>query len=445
MGTLRFELRRDKLNARKMAPISLIYQVSGDRVRIPTNQYTYPCNWSVEDRLAINCKKEDAAFLIGPALYKIPKALILDTEAIKDINRALRAIEDKINDIETVFEKTGIIYTAEMVKAKFNETANKKHRKAEEKGLLYKFIEEYIDLHKGHKKEGSIKIYRTVKQHLLDFESAKRIRVSFETIDTSFFMKFQTYLNFDPKKKLSNSSVAKYLKTIKTIINFAKNEKGIALPKYKGFLIKKEDLPVIALTQEEFNEVVKVDLSKSPSLDRVRDAYVFSSVTGLRFSDMQQLEWDHIQDGAIDLTQIKTATPVFIPLNNIALAILEKNKDHVRPLKLITNQKSNVAIKDVGKEAKIVAMVERIKFRGNERISEMVKKYTLMSMHQGRRNFITFCLQKGMPERELMRFSGHRDFKSISRYVSSTREHQRSLMKKIWDEVDEKETVLKVV
>lgn len=428
-----------------MAPISLIYQVSGDRVRIPTNQYTYPCNWSIEDRMAINCKKEEASFLIGPALYKIPKGLMLDTEAIKDINRALTAIATKINDIETVFEKTGVAYTAEMVKAKFIETSTPKHKKSEEKGLLYKFIEEYIELQKGHKKEGSIKIYRTVKQHLLDFESAKKIKVSFETIDTTFFMKFQTYLNFDPDKKLSNSSVAKYLKTIKTIINFAKNEKGIAMPKYKGFLIKKEELPVVALTQEEFDRVVNLDLSKKQSLDRVRDAYVFSSVTGLRFSDMEQLEWDHIQDGAIDLTQMKTSTPVFIPLNKIALAILEKNKDHVKPLKLISNQKSNVAIKDVGKEAKIESMIERIKFVGNERISEMVKKYTLMSMHQGRRNFITFCLQKGMPERELMRFSGHRDFKSISRYVSSTREHQRSLMKKIWDEVEEKETVLKVV
>jgi integrase len=445
MGTLRFELRKDKLNTKNMAPISLVYQVAGDRVRIPTNQYIYPYNWDVKGRLAVHKKKELCFFTVGKMVYNTPKNLILDTEAIKDINRELHAIESKINDIETVFEKTGIIYTANMVKDKYAQLTIKKHKKSEERGLLYKFIDEFIEINRGHKKAGSLQIYKTTQNHLRDFEKSKGIKVSFENIDTTFFMKFQNYLNFDKEKDLSNTTVAKALSTLKTIINFARTHRDVQLPNYKGYAIKKEELPVIALTQEEFKKVVDLDLSMKPSLDKVRDVYIFSSVTGLRFSDLQQLTWDHIQDGAIDLTQMKTATQVFIPLNSVALNILEKYKEMARPLPMISNQKSNKYVKDVGELAGIDAPVEKIKYRGTERISDMHPKHSLMSMHQGRRNFISFSLQRGMPEREVMRFSGHRDFKSVSRYVSSTREHQRSLMKKIWDGESNEASHLKVV
>jgi integrase len=436
MGTIRFELRKDKLNAKKMAPISLIYQVSGDRVRIPTNQFVYPCNWDIKQQKVINIPKDKCSFNIGTESYSVPKNLILDSVAVRTINKELETIAGKIEDIETVFIKTNVTYTAEKVKDAFTDQSVGGHRKSEEKGLLYKFIDEYIELSKGRKRPGSIKVYKTTQNHLRDFEKAKKVNVKLESIDSIFFLKFQNFLNFDPTKNLSNTTVAKALKTLKTIINFARTEKGTLMPNYKGFKVSKEELPVIALNAEEFEKVVNLDLSNKPSLDRVRDVYIFSSVTGLRFSDLQQLEWDHIQDDAIDLTQMKTATPVFIPLNNIASAILSKYAGMAKPLPMISNQKSNAYIKEVGKLAGVLAPVEKIKFRGSERTSEMHAKYLLMSMHQGRRNFITFCLQRGMAEREVMRFSGHKDFKSVSRYVSSTREHQRSLMKKIWDNED---------
>lgn len=477
MGTLRFEIRKDKLTAKKLGPISLIYQVSGDRIRIPTNQFTFPCNWDAKERKAVYCKKEQCKFPVPGGEYIVPKAMIFDTEAIKDINRAIAAMESKITDIETVFEKTGVVYTAEMVKNKFTETSIKSHRKSEEKGLLYKFIDEFIELSTGTKKPGSIKIYNTTKAHLRDFEKAKHIEVRFDNIDTTFFMRFQNYLNFDKSKMLSNTTVAKIIKTLKTILNFARNHKNILIPNYKGFLVKKEELPVIALTQEEFKRVLDLDLSDKTKfvthtvinpiatknskgesltkketisysvLDKVRDVYVFGSMTGLRFSDLEQLQWDHINDGAIDITQLKTATQVFIPLNNTALAILEKNRGHHKPLHFISNQKSNKYIKEVAKLAEINDQVERIIFRGSERIAEMQEKWTLTSMHQARRNFITFSLQRGMSERQVCMFSGHvPGSKAFGRYVSTNNDYKRSLMKKIWNEdINQDKTLLKIV
>jgi integrase len=276
---------------------------------------------------------------------------------------------------------------------------------------------------------------------------------------------------------LSNTTVAKILKTLKTIINFARNQKGMILPNYKGFAVKKEELPVIALTQEEFERVLNLDLSDSKQfvihtnvnpnrsknskgealtkpekisysvLDRVRDVYVFSSVTGLRFADLLQLDWNHINDGAIDLTQMKTSSQVYIPLSKIALSIIHKNQDHAKPLFTISNQKSNKYIKEVMKLAGIDDQVERIIFRGNERLSEVHAKWKLTSMHQARRNFITFCLQKGMQERDVASFSGHvPGSKAFGRYVSTNNEYKRSLMKRIWDEgVETDRPVLRVV
>lgn len=449
MGTIRFELRRDKLSAKKMAPISLIYQVAGNRVRIPTNEQIYPCNWDAKARRATYVKNDLCRFPIGKEEHKVPKTLIFDTEQIKDVNKALDKIQTRIEDLETVFEKTNVPYTAEMIKSRFLETAVKKHLKTEEKGLLYSIIDEYVEVSKNDLQAGSLKKYTTLSNHLKEFEKYSKVKIRLENLDDATVIRFRTYLN--ETKDLNNSTALKMVTTLKTIINYARNEKDIVIAKYKGKRqikgkSREEELPVIVLTQAEFQSLIELDLSEKPSLDHVRNAFVFSCCTGLRFSDLKQLTWDHIQDDALDLSQIKTTQQVFIPFNNIAKGIVAKYVGKEKPLYVISNQKANDYLKDIGKEAKIDSLVEKIYFKGSVRHSKFFKKYELMTTHMARRCFISFSLEKGMGERDVMRFSGHRDFHSVSRYVSATREHQRSLMKKIWD--DEKQTdnnTLKIV
>jgi integrase len=67
-----------------------------------------------------------------------------------------------------------------------------------------------------------------------------------------------------------------------------------------------------------------LDLSKQPRYERVRDMFVIGCYTGLRFSDLCNIKPHDIENGMIDIIQIKTGNQVFIPMANDVVNILAK-------------------------------------------------------------------------------------------------------------------------
>jgi hypothetical protein len=67
------------------------------------------------------------------------------------------------------------------------------------------------------------------------------------------------------------------------------------------------------------------------NLDKVRDVYLFSCYTGLRYSDLKNLHPAHIVERGnykvVSLVQQKTQAKVEFALNTYALTILDKYKD----------------------------------------------------------------------------------------------------------------------
>ena len=96
---------------------------------------------------------------------------------------------------------------------------------------------------------------------------------------------------------LNNTTIAKQLSTVKTFLNYAKKQGVIVSDKYKDFKIKRDELEVIALTNEEFETLFYYNLSKNRKLAQVRDIFCFACATGLRYSDLEQLKRTHIKEG----------------------------------------------------------------------------------------------------------------------------------------------------
>ena len=83
------------------------------------------------------------------------------------------------------------------------------------------------------------------------------------------------------------------------------------------------------LTQEELDALIEHDLGQNESLKKVRDVFIFSVYTGLRFVDAQQLTMDRIQktkEGKymINIIQEKTGEVLTLPLLPPAVKIMEK-------------------------------------------------------------------------------------------------------------------------
>ena len=111
-----------------------------------------------------------------------------------------------------------------------------------------------------------------------------------------------------------------------------------------------------------------------------------------------------------------------IELNDHSRAILERYKDvHFRGdkvLPVISNQKMNNYLKELGELAGIDEPIRETYYKGNERIDEVTPKYALMGTHAGHRTFICNALSMGSPPHVVMKWTGHSDYKAMKPYIA---------------------------
>ena len=105
----------------------------------------------------------------------------------------------------------------------------------------------------------------------------------------------------------------------------------------------------IYLTTIEIKEISNLDLKTNLKLDRVRDMFIIGCYTGLRFSDIVNIKPEHINDGMIEITQVKTKEKVTIPIRPEVERLLSKYNNSLHK---ISNQKFNEYLYEVVKKCK---------------------------------------------------------------------------------------------
>ena len=122
------------------------------------------------------------------------------------------------------------------------------------------------------------------------------------------------------------------------------------------------------------------------------------------------------------------------PKEEIKKAILEKYKDihfeNHMALPVISNQKMNDYLKELGELAEINEPIRETYYKGNERIDEVTPKYALLSTHAGRRTFICNALALGIPAQVVMKWTGHSDYKAMKPYIDIADDIKANAMNK---------------
>lgn len=437
MGTIRFTLRIDKPNKEGLSPIELIYQLSGKRKYFRTKERLRSENWNDKDQKVIYLDRRAAKKLLPTIDYD----LLPSSKQVDEFNDKLGSIKKEIADIEKRFELNRIVYSVEMVIDALKDNRSPTTKTEAPSNQVFDFIDKYIEDYKASREPGSMSVYKSLKNHLKNFEIKRKEKVTFEKIDKNFFTDFQNYLIVTPSRGapegLGNVTIAKTLSTLKTFLGYAREQGFEVSDKYKTFKIKKEKLEVIALTDSEFLALYNLDLSDNKALGQVRDVFIFSCCTGLRYSDLAQLKREHIniKEEEIKLTVTKTKRELFIPLTPYANAILEKYSALLRPLPIISNQKMNDHLKNLCERAKINSPVQIVRFRGNRREENTYPKFELISVHTGRKTFATLSLEKGMSAEEVMEIGGWETYASFQRYVKVTEKRAKVVMRKAWGEI----------
>ena len=447
VGTIRVEIRKNVSGKSGKNPISLIYSISGIRKRYALNKLVFPEYWDAKSQRANYILQREAKKLLP---HLSVNDLLTETE-INDINNEIQSVSTRIEKIEDKFLANEKPFSSQMVidELKAIDAVSPKTKKEEQTGLVFDFIDSYVNENEATREKGSLSVYKSVKNHLQAYQDTTGHKVTFEKIDYSFFQKFQTFLiqrikvnkAGEVSPMLNNTTIAKALSTLKTFLGYARKHGIKVNDSYRDFTIKREKLEVIALTQEEFDSLLNEDLSANKRLEKVRDIFCFACATGLRYSDIAQLKREHIADNFIKLTIKKTKTELTIPLNSISASILDKYNDLNKPLPLISNQNLNYYIKELCEKAGINQPIEIVRFYGKKREVNTYAKHDLIHFHTARKTFVTLSLEKGMSAEEVMTISGHEDYKSFSRYVKVTENRKKVVMLKAWGEP----IILKVV
>lgn len=185
---------------------------------------------------------------------------------------------------------------AESIKAKRElEIKNGLYGFANEFKQSTNFIDYFTDqMEKRKQSMGNYGNWDSTLKHLIKFAGTK---VSFREIDQTFCENFRDYLKNTAKTKsgqpLSSSSVSSYFSKFRACLKEAVRKKIIlSNPATDVTNIRVIENIRAYLTIDELKAIVKAECR----YDVLKRAFIFSCLTGLRWSDINNLKWSEVQN-----------------------------------------------------------------------------------------------------------------------------------------------------
>lgn len=341
-------------------------------------------------------------------------------QSASDINTDLLRYYTIMQEVFKEYEVKDIMPTPQEIKDSFNNKVNPTEEAQEKQKGFWEIFNEFVSEcgKQNNWTDSTYEKFAAVKNHIKEF-SAEPTFVYFDEEGMN------NYVDFLRKTKdMRNSTIGKQLGFLKWFIRWAFKKgyhQNIAFETFKPKL-KNTPKKVIFLTWDELNKLKACNIPQNKQyLERVRDVFLFCCFTGLRYSDVYNLRTSDVKADHIEITTVKTADSLVIELNNHSKAILEKYKDvHFegnKVLPVISNQKMNDYLKELGELAEINEPIRETYYKGNQRIDEVTPKYALLGTHAGRRTFICNALALGIPAQVVMKWTGHSDYKAMKPYI----------------------------
>jgi site-specific recombinase XerD len=284
------------------------------------------------------------------------------------------------------------------------------------------------------------RIYRNMKDHLLEFQAFRGEPITFDCLDLTFYENFVDFLSFEYVQKrrkkrivgLKTNTVGKTIKQLRTFLRNRIRKRIIPPIDMDGWTILEEEVDAIYLTWNEIKLIQKVDLSENPHLENYRNDFVLGCLTGLRFSDFSRLDEHDMRGDMLYKKQEKSDHWVVIPLRTVAVEILKNRFGQNVPVN--TNAEFNRHIKTIGNLAGLNSLVKHSYKKGNKDIIEVKPKYSWITSHTCRRSFCTNEFLAGTPVELIMKISGHKSVKDFYKYIRITPEEAGQKIKQLWQQ-----------
>lgn len=347
-----------------------------------------------------------------------------------EFNDKLNTTKSELKALFFDLSKKHKIVTPELFKKEWNLKNNPLPLEPEPINSFVTFAENQIKQLTGNIANGTLKNFNNSLGHIKDFIETKQKPITIDEIGFEFNYELTDYLK--SVKQFAPNTIWRINKYLKYVLKYA-TEMGLKTrPDYmsKRFSVPVEEVETVYLNENELSKIYNVNLT-SDKLQRVRDLFLISCYTGLRFSDLMRVTLENIktvnEKYFIKIITQKTTTLVEIPLNPICTEIVNKYSGLPKGM---SNQKFNDYLKEVAKKAKINTPITIEETKGNLTTKKTVLKHTLITSHAGRRSFATNAFKAGIDPITIMLITGHKTETAFLRYIRITKEENAQLLSK---------------
>lgn len=342
----------------------------------------------------------------------------------KGLNEELSFIENKIHEIRRQLIFAGKPVSARSIKLIYTgeDEAN------QQKGLLiyfYNHIERIKKLPQEYSPTVVEKYLNTYNKLKLFLISKKRTDLTLSEINYQWLSDFDFYMLSTPtkqyKKPLTRNTANKQHGWLRSIFIKAVKEGYLSHSPYRDFKLRDNKSTRMYLNQKELDLLIRHSLGENPSLQKVRDIFIFSVYTGLRYSDAIGLRSNQISQDKegrywIQRIQTKTQEHAIIPMLKPAVEIFNKYDNDERKitgcvLPRLSNQKLNAYLKT---------------------IADLVGIDKPMTHHIARHTFATtITLSNEVPLEVVSQWLGHTDIKTSRIYAKITNQYSGKMADKL--------------
>ena len=254
-------------------------------------------------------------------------------------------------------------------------------------------------------------------RNLREFVENKGVQdISIGTITEDLFEEYRFFLK---KRGLKASTVNSNLCWLSRLMFRAVSKRIIRCNPFENAKFEKEEKKIRFLQKSDVMKLMAMKMNDKEA-ELARQMFVFSCFTGLAISDMENLEYKHIQTAAdgqmyIRKERQKTKVEFIVPLHPIAEAIIS----HYRKEQERSEERQTVKQKD-----------DHLVFHRNCSRSVMGKNLSIvgkacgirqrLSYHMARHTFGTMCLSAGIPIESIAKMMGHASISSTQIYAQVT-------------------------
>jgi site-specific recombinase XerD len=217
------------------------------------------------------------------------------------------------------------------------------------------------------------------------------------------------YYAFCLEEGIKKNSINRYIKTLKTVLRFAKANKIDVDDSALMYKLTNSYTERVFLTKEEVDRMQEYyDHTKSEKIKRVLRVFLFGCYTGLRFSDLIKLRQEDIKDNFIitKVTKSNTNKHTTIPIIPQARALIG---DSNPIFSVVSNSTSNREIRAVG----LLLGIHRH-----------------FTFHSSRHTFATLALNYGIPIEVVSKVLSHSKITTTQVYAQMLNETLEKEMEK---------------